>query len=273
MNFAEFVDPEEQEIAKQFLKNGYVIFPLDQAKNQGLQRLKEALFKTSVEFLNLSREITLKEFYDNTHHYVKPEQLNALKLKLIPFASKDFQFHPSIYHMAKKHIDYIVGNEVCMQRTMNLSIQLPQDESALLPLHTDVWSGNSPYEVVLWMPLVDCYKTKSMYVLPIEKSQQIYKNFVPYVEMDAESFYKSIEKDVIFLEVPEGHAVIFSHSILHGNRINDEALTRWTFNIRFKSAFSPYGTKDLGEAFVPITLKPITRVGFDFIMPKMAGIS
>ena len=53
-----------------------------------------------------------------------------------------------------------------MQKKINLSIQLPNDNSSLLDVHADVWSGDSPYEAVIWMPLVDCFKTKSMYILP-----------------------------------------------------------------------------------------------------------
>ncbi len=47
-----------------------------------------------------------------------------------------------------------------MQLRVNLSIQMPEDESSLLPVHADTWSGDSPYEVVVWLPLVDCYDTK-----------------------------------------------------------------------------------------------------------------
>ena len=52
-----------------------------------------------------------------------------------------------------------------MQMRISLSIQLPNDDSSLLPVHADTWSGVSPYEVVVWLPMVDCYKTKSMYIL------------------------------------------------------------------------------------------------------------
>ena len=59
----------------------------------------------------------------------------------------------------------LTSNELMMQKNINLSIQLPNDESSLLPIHSDVWSGDSPYEINLWLPLVDCYKSKSMYLL------------------------------------------------------------------------------------------------------------
>ena len=43
----------------------------------------------------------------------------------------------------------ILGNELAMQIRINLSIQLPKDDSSLLPIHSDVWSGDSPFESVV----------------------------------------------------------------------------------------------------------------------------
>ena len=62
-------------------------------------------------------------------------------------------------------MDVILGNELSMQLRINLSIQLPKDENSLLPIHSDVWSGDSAHEINLWVPLVNCYRTKSMYIL------------------------------------------------------------------------------------------------------------
>jgi sporadic carbohydrate cluster 2OG-Fe(II) oxygenase len=155
-----------------------------------------------------------------------------------------------------------------MQRALNLSIQLPGDDSSLLPLHSDVWSGNAPYEVVFWLPLVDCYKTKSMYVLPRHKSDKVLADFTRYSSLSAEAFFRELEPELEWMEVPFGKALLFTHSVIHGNRVNEEATTRWSMNVRFKSLLSPYGSKEIGESFVPITVRPATRVGYAYREPK-----
>ena len=38
-------------------------------------------------------------------------------------------------------------------------------------------------------------------------------------------------------------------------------------NCRFKSLFSPYADKRLGEFFEPITIRPATRVGMSHALP------
>ena len=62
-----------------------------------------------------------------------------------------------------------------MQKGINFSIQLPYDNSSLLTMHADTWSGDSAYEAVIWLPLVNCYKSKSMYILPANK-YKIFEN-------------------------------------------------------------------------------------------------
>ena len=74
-------------------------------------------------------------------------------------------------------VEFIVGNELVMQTKINLSIQIPKDDSSLLPVHADTWSGLSPFESVVLIPLVDCFKTKSMFILPANKSKKIDKIF------------------------------------------------------------------------------------------------
>ena len=40
--------------------------------------------------------------------------------------------------MSPEYLDILLGNELSMQLRVNLSVQLPKDNSSLLPLHSDV---------------------------------------------------------------------------------------------------------------------------------------
>ncbi len=159
-----------------------------------------------------------------------------------------------------------MGNELAMQKRVNLSIQLPGDASSLLPLHADVWQGDSPYEVVLWVPLVDCYRTKSMFI--VHPEYQGLQDEMHRFE-STEDFYQAALKvgTVTFLEIEYGQMLIFSQNLMHGNRVNEEKTTRWSLNCRFKSLMSPYADKKLGEFFEPVGVKPATRLGMGYRMP------
>ena len=103
---------------------------------------------------------------NNIHRNIRIKDLNSFRLKIINDINKNKDFRELYYKISKPLLEIILGNELAMQLRVNLSIQLPDDDSSLLPIHSDVWSGDSPFESVVWLPLVDCYKTKSMFILP-----------------------------------------------------------------------------------------------------------
>ena len=160
-----------------------------------------------------------------------------------------------------------MGNELVIQKRINLSIQLPKDSSSLLPLHADTWSGVSPFEIVIWLPLVDCYKTKTMYILPSNKIKKYESRLISKKTKSSDQIFNLIKKDLIWLKVNYGEILVFDQSVPHGNIVNKEKETRWSMNIRFKGLFTPYGDKKIGEFFEPITSKPISKKGMNYKLP------
>ncbi len=209
--------------------------------------------------------------YDNVldqfHNLCRAEELNELRLGLIHSLNPGPGISESYFSLARPLLEILVGNELAMQRRVNLSIQLPHDASSLLPVHADVWSGDSPYEVVVWTPLVDCYQTKSMFILPPDKTELLHKRFQDFRGKSSEDIYEAIEADLVWLSVPYGKTVVFNQNLPHGNRVNVESETRWSLNCRFKSVFSPYGDKKLGAFFMPITVRAASHTGMAYRYP------
>ncbi len=258
---------DEADAIDRFLKTGYIILPVENFDS--LAKIRSSIYRNSVKILGLDSPPPEEEFLDNAQKYISSKQINEVRLGLIDCLNRDPGNAALFYSLAKKHLGWIVGNEMAIQRSYNLGIQLPHDTGSVLPLHSDVWSGNSPYEVVLWTSFVDCHDTKSMYLLPLDASWKIISNFHKYSSMNAEQLFAEIESKVIWLEVPYGHVVIFWHGLLHGNRVNEEEKARWTVNLRFKGLLTPYNAKELGEYFMPLTIRPITRIGYQYQKPKI----
>ena len=143
---------------------------------------------------------------------------------------------------------------------------MPNDSSSLLPIHADTWSGVSPFEAVVWLPLVECYKTKTMYFFSKKKMIKI-KKILRNKNLNTDDLFKKIKKDVEWLDISYGQVLIFDQSIPHGNVINKEKETRWSMNCRFKGIFTPYGDKKIGEFYEPISLKPATLRGIKYKHP------
>ena len=104
-------------------------------------------------------------------------------------------------------------------------------------------------------------------MLPRGKSRQANKALMAG-GFNAEEVFSRIKPDLTWLEVAYGQAVLFTHCLMHGNRVNEEKTTRWTFNIRLKGLLTPYGAKELGESFVPVTTRPATRIGFEWVQDE-----
>ncbi len=259
-----FYSKDEESIIADFSSQGYLILPLLE-----LEKLNEIRDRVCCWAGKNGKSISNNDFLNQYHLNYDADNLNCSRLSIIEKMRQDEIFRSEIYQLGKKYLDSIVGNELSMQTACNLSVQIPNDESSLLPIHADIWSGNSPYEVVFWLPLVDCYRTKSMYILDLDNTQKIYDNFPQYSSLNADEFYHAISDKVTFIDVAYGNAIIFWNGLLHGNRVNVERETRWSINVRFKSLLTPYGSKELGESFLPITTRPLTRIGFSYKKPKI----
>jgi sporadic carbohydrate cluster 2OG-Fe(II) oxygenase len=258
--------PEDQQRASAFLKKGYAVVPVENRK--ALHRIQGLVADTAAAYLKQPKPRNPTAFLNGIHKFVDVPQLNALRLDVINAIRQNDWFRPAYFSLVRDALGSLVGNELAMQRGIGLSVQLPNDDSSLLPVHCDVWDGDSTFEVVEWVPLVDCFKTKSMYILEIEKDRAMQARLKDFRDADAEALFRVIEKDVEYLEVPYGSVLIFSQTLMHGNRVNREPETRWSMNCRFKSALSPYADKKLGEFFEPITLRPVTRMALHYRFPE-----
>ena len=68
-------------------------------------------------------------------------------------------------------MDLLVTKLQC--KKINLSIQIPNDTKSMLPMHSDIYAGESPFEVVVWIPLMDVKKsTHSMFITNPKIMQQ-----------------------------------------------------------------------------------------------------
>ena len=261
-------------IEDDILKKGYFKSKVDSAREKYLKNISSKLLinttnllkEKNIKFTNTNLD---KDFFDNFHSYISIEELNKFRVNLLDKLNSDDEVKMDLYNLCKPYMDEIVGNEVAIQRRVNLSIQLPNDNSSLLPVHADTWSGDSPFEAVLWLPLVDCYDTKSMYILSPNDSIELTKEFVELENLNAEDIFNKIKDKVEWINIKFGEFMIFNQSLPHGNVVNLINQTRWSLNCRFKSLYSPYGDKKLGEFFEPLNPKIMTKIGINYKYPEV----
>lgn len=260
----EYFSDDEKILIDEYSQLGYVIKPV--LNIDYYNEIRRIYLEAAKKVLNIEKIISPDFFFNNTHQYISSERLNESRVQIIALANKNPLLKKYYFHIAKSYLEILVGNELAMQIKINLSIQLPGDQNSLLPIHADTWSGDSPYEVVVWVPLVDCYGTKSMYILPEEFSSDL---DLIGAKKTSDELYNSVDEDVHWIKIKSGEVLIFNQGLPHGNRINQELETRWSLNCRFKGVFTPYGDKKIGEFFEPITLRSASESGMNYFLPKI----
>ena len=257
---------DRPKITQDFLDNGYVI--ISSEDKNGVNKIQMRIAEIAAEFLSINILGNPTLFLNNIHQHIPINKVNNLRLEVINKIMKETWFKATYFELAKSAIEQLVGNELAIQRGLGLNIQLPKDSSSLLPLHADVWDGDSPFELVMWVPLVDCFGSKAMYLMEPNKNHDFQQILSKYRNSNAEELFNIIKADVNFIQIPFGSILLFTQTLIHGNRINEESETRWSMNCRFKSLLSPYSDKKLGEFFEPINIKPVTRIGMAYEYPS-----
>ncbi len=268
--FLNFQNKLETKISEDFANKGYTIQKISDSKcyNELLDQIYK-IFLKKIKPKKYNKDKV--DFLNNIHKYVDKKNINNLRLSVISEINKSQKYKKLVYLIGKELIELIVGNELAVQKNLNLSIQLPKDETSLLNIHADSFSGESPFQVVLWIPLVDVYKTKSMFLLPLKKSLEAIKNLK---NKSLQTIYKKEKRNMKWLNIKSGEILIFSPNVLHGNTINKTKETRVSLNIRFKGLFTPYNQvkgndRKLGFFYTPLNLKGASKIGMKFKFPNI----
>tara|TARA_B100000579_G_scaffold355198_1_gene310446 strand:+ start:1175 stop:1969 length:795 start_codon:yes stop_codon:yes gene_type:complete len=255
-----YLEKKEAIINREYYKNGYIIKNI--ANFDAFREINKIFYKILKQ--KLKSKLNYEKILDNTHKLVDKKNLNEFRLHVIKKMNQNKRFKRLFYNICKPYINSIVGNELVMQKNLNLSIQNPGDDSSLLDVHSDTWAGDSSYEVVVWLPLVDCFSTKSMYIMSKQDTKKYSKIIFKNKKKIKYNLFDLIKKKIKWLKVDRGKVLIFNQNLIHGNHINREKDTRWSLNCRFKSIFTPYAEKSVGEFFEPITLRPASKDGMQY---------
>ena len=125
-----FFTPAETELSREFMANGYVIRDADNLP--ALDELRAALVGLACRHLGCDAPQDLSAVVNTLHERVRPEKLNDLRLAVFRGMNEHAWLRPTYYALGRSIIDGLVGNELAMQNRVNLSVQMPNDNSSLL---------------------------------------------------------------------------------------------------------------------------------------------
>ena len=253
-----------------FKKEGYLIKNTNSIDS--LNQIQSFIFNTLNKHskINFFKDSKIN-FFTKFHKNIKKKKLNEIRVSAINDINKKNGFRDLYYEAAKELLDDLVGNEVAMQKKINLSIQIPNDKKSILPMHSDIYAGESPFEVVIWIPMMNVKKSShSMFITNPRDNIKINKDVTTGGKSTLQKIYQKHKKKFKFIKIDYGQILIFSPIIQHGNVINRTDETRISLNCRFKSLLTPFDVfskthRNIPHFFQPYNIKPLTQIGFNFI--------
>ncbi len=246
---------------KLIFSKGYEVFNADNIDE--LITLRKKIYIEAKKIFGLS-EKDPEIGFNKLHEQIKgisDINLNEKRKKLIEKITDKINFDETIFKAFENKITKNLGPDIIVQRNCNIVIQMPNDPNPS-EIHRDA-PLNSAYEIVVWVPLVDCYKSKAMYILDFQST----KKSLTYLKKNKndwgmyEKFSKKLSSNP---KVDFGQGLFFSSCLIHGSDINKENETRISLNIRFKSLFSPSGKKNQLQYFKTLTSNNLTKIGVEF---------
>ncbi len=249
-----------------FRKNGYIIKKSSNIEN--IKHFKNIALNQAKKKLKISKN---KIKLEKLHKFINLRELNNFRINVYNEFNKNKNISKLFYNSVKDVLDDLVGNELMMQKKINISFQFPKDLSSNLPMHSDVIGDESPFEVVVWIPLVDVQpNSSSLFIVNPKNNKSIMSQVINTKKNSIEEIYKKNIKKFKFLKVTFGEVLYFSPILLHGNTLNISKFSRISLNCRFKSLLSPTeiikkSTKNIPNFYKPINVKPMTKIGFNFL--------
>jgi len=258
-----FYTQREIDLGRRFLDDGYVI--ADCEAPDVLRSLVDDLRQESNRWLAGSGVTHVIEALDASHAAIPNDLVNGLRLHLFAYLNADTSIRVRYFSLARTLIEALVGNELAMQIKVNLSIQQPRDPASVLDIHSDVWTGDSPFQVVLWTPLTDTTESNAMFLLPPRASTEALRLVQSGELSSMAAAMKAYRSQVSAIDMRVGQVLVFNSNCLHGNQLNTTSSSRWSLNCRFVSLLAPATNPErrLGTYYSPITVRPATRVGLE----------
>ena len=207
----DFRDNQELASSHTYNKEGYII---EKADLQYLELIKHDIERSFHEFANIAGK-EVKEL-ENAHLSISNEKSNDLRLHIMKNLYQNTRFHRNYYNAAKNIIHSLCGNELAMQKRPGLSINLPQNKNDVLPIHADTWNGVSPFELNIWIPLVNCRDSMCLYILKRDSYKCRLNETKELLRLTSDELFNELRDDLTWIPIEYGEILAFDQSLLHG---------------------------------------------------------
>ncbi len=219
--------------------NGYLI--INHENNSSYKQLKEIVeesIKISVKKICGEELKSLPKF----HETVNNRNVNEVRVNAYNLINSFPNLHDLCFSLINNQINTLLGPDLAVQAKVNLSIVPPHDKSSIIPLHSDINTGESIHQIVSWIPLTKCYSSNSIFITDLKESLKLHRNLADFNKPNQPTISDYSEKNLKpkYLNLDTSQNLIFTPLIYHGSNPNLTNDTRVSLNYRLKNLYSPY---------------------------------
>ena len=211
----------------------------------------------------------------NLHLHINKDNINKLRMQAFSEINALELKNNLYFKQAQSFLTKLLGPDISIQNKLNLSIQMPNDDSSLLSLHTDTITGQSAFEIVLWVPFTKCFEENSMYIIQKEKSMEMMSKIKEYSYLGMKKLEEDYKEYKEFIHLLPNQILIFSPTLFHGNVLNKTSQTRVSINCRFKNIFAPESTnpeRRLGTFYQVFKTSVLTQIALSYKDPHIESL-
>jgi hypothetical protein len=235
-------------VSAQFLADGYAVLPLD--GTVALDEARDALVDALCRVLGRA-DAALDTYHD---HALDP-RVHETVLETLTDELRKGGHARRIVESQLALFTRLIGPDLCVQRQPYLRIARPGVEADNVDYHRDTHYGRSPFEVSVWIPFVDVPPEMALRVLPgshvapeaeypttqvkredVQRGSLKHRLGFPYAP---KRMLGDVEKYMRPVPVQYGEILIFSLSIVHGQRVNTSGRARFSCDTRVAHGLAP----------------------------------
>jgi|TARA_B100001964_G_C14058395_1_gene520223 sporadic carbohydrate cluster 2OG-Fe(II) oxygenase len=245
---------------REFETLGYSVVAAED--KSALEQVRNEIFKEAKQLLEVESE-EVESFFNEFHkRKLKPTALNDFRVNLIRKLNQRVDVGLLISQAIGPKLFELLGPDIAVQNSTNIVIHQPGDTD-IPPIHRDS-PPNSPFEVVVWVPLVHCHGTKGISIMNIEDNALGTSILLGDNDKNGSELREYSMKHGERVDMGFGEVLIFWAPLIHDIPVNKENETRWSLNLRYKNLFSPYGTVGFPDYFRILRTSSLSRLALDF---------
>ena len=181
---------------------------------------------------------------EQIHNTLAPNEIVKLQMHVQNACSRK-DFMQLFDAFVEEYIPPKIENKKYMiQRQGTLRVVIPQQAKAgrRLQFHQGVFVGNGRGCRTIWTPLTKAEKTNTMWIINLEKSREITKQFLEG-KWTLDKFEDICLKNAWPVELHPGQSHLFFQEHLHGNVNNEEDYTRVSIDMRIMIEGEEFGRR------------------------------